>query len=115
MASIPFPPGPATTSSPSRAPPLAATRSMARLPDTTHNMNVCYKIHFPEDSLASVSFSLNGTTLTYGGTDQITLSNNPVGPFVASADAVAGVDLTLSATAPPSKVASDFNGDGISD
>ncbi len=69
--------------------------------DTITNMNVGDKINFTDATLASFTVSLNGATLTYGGTDQITLSNSPTGSFILSADPVGGVDLTLTDTSPP--------------
>jgi hypothetical protein len=66
--------------------------------DTITTMNVGDKITFTDATLAGFTFSLSGTTLTYGGTDQINFSNSPVGVLVGSADVLGGVDLTLTSS-----------------
>ena len=69
-------------------------------------------INMSNTSLSNFSYNRFGTSLFFGAGQSLSLSSNPVGHLILSADALSGVDLTLGA-----HVAglNDFNGDGHSD
>ncbi|HET7708539.1 MAG TPA: FG-GAP-like repeat-containing protein [Sphingomicrobium sp.] len=80
--------------------------------DTITDFSSGDRILFTNSSLASFSFSLSGSTLTYaGGILTLTGFN---GQLLASAAAEGGVQLTLQ-TVVVADVRDDFNGDGRSD
>jgi Ca2+-binding RTX toxin-like protein len=80
--------------------------------DTITDLSVGEKIVFTDASLGSFTYSISGHILTYTG-GSLTLTNLPIGQFVASAAAGGGVQLRVDA--PTQRAPHDFNGDGYSD
>jgi len=85
--------------------------------DTITDISSGDKIVITDGNLAHFSYHLNGSTLSFDPDTSIsqtfgtlTLSNAPLGHFIASADPVSGVDLTYYESPP-----SDFTGNGFSD
>lgn len=63
---------------------------------TITDINPGDRINFTDATLAGFSFTFDGTTLNYGTSLRLTLSNHPAGTFVASANPAGGIDLSLS-------------------
>ena len=83
--------------------------------DTITDFSAGDTIVFSDATLASFTFSLSGTTLTFSG-GSMTLSNAPKGTLAASAAAGGGVQLSFATSAARHEPAhNDFNGDGKSD
>jgi hypothetical protein len=81
--------------------------------DTIADFQSGDRIVFTNASLASFTFNLSGSTLTYSGGSLI-LTGGISGQLTASAAAGGGVQLTLDSPA-INDVRNDFNGDGRSD
>lgn len=62
---------------------------------TIADIGVGDKINFTDAALAGFSFTFDGTTLNYGASLHLTMSNHPGGTFVASSDPVGGIDLSF--------------------
>jgi hypothetical protein len=83
--------------------------------DTITDFSAGDTIVFSDATLASFTFSLSGTTLTFSG-GSMTLSNAPKGTLTASAAANGGVQLSFATSATRHEPAhNDLNGDGKSD
>jgi Ca2+-binding RTX toxin-like protein len=78
--------------------------------DTITDFSVGDQIFIADANIASFSFSLSGSTLTYTG-GSLTLGSLPTGHIIVQAGAAGGVQLTIVTGA----VHDDFNGDGRSD
>jgi hypothetical protein len=81
--------------------------------DTITDFAVGDRIVFTDATLATFTFNLTGSTLTYTG-GSLVLSAPVIGTITASVATGGGVQLTIQATAIPD-VRNDFNGDGRSD
>ena len=83
--------------------------------DTITDLALGETIVITDADLASFSFSLTGSTLTYTG-GSLTLQNKPPAlKLVAGAASGGGVELHLSSKTTPESLGPDFNGDGRSD
>jgi hypothetical protein len=81
--------------------------------DTITDFSVGDRIVFTDATLATFTFNLTGSTLTYSG-GSLTLSGPVSGTIIASAAPGGGVQLTIQ-QAITNDVRNDFNGDGRSD
>jgi hypothetical protein len=66
------------------------------------DMHVGDLINFTDANLTTFTFTLTGSTLSYGNNNQIAFSNNLIGKFALSTDTIhGGIDLTLVPANPP--------------
>ena len=80
--------------------------------DTVTDLQSGDVINLTNASISNFTFNRVGATLLIGAGQSMTLSNNPAGHMIMSADPGGGVDLTLGAHVTG---LNDFNGDGHSD